>query len=238
MENLICKAEIKARISKVFKILTILLFILGIIVFISVHFERPDEYDGFLYETYGFYDYCYNIFSNHIYDKPVGEFPAVSSDFSVMNLIPLSLVIIILIQQFIIKFILKRCSLELSKDGIIEKRKYLFSNKLLQLPIEKVDSILIENRIIDKIFGGETIAIRSASGLIRFICVQNASEFVDKTLESIKAYKESNPHIDVNIPTNTSSDNLEQIKKLKEMLDNGIITQDEFDTKKKQLLGL
>ncbi len=101
-----------------------------------------------------------------------------------------------------------------------------------------MDSILIENRIIDKILGGQTIAIRSASGLIRFICVQNASEFVDKTLEAIKTYKESNPPADVNIPINTNGDNLEQIKKLKEMLDSGIITQDEFDTKKKQLLGL
>ncbi|MDE5558776.1 MAG: SHOCT domain-containing protein [Ruminococcus sp.] len=133
---------------------------------------------------------------------------------------------------------MKRCFLQLTKDGVIGSRKYLFSSKFLQLPIEKVDSILIENRIIDKILGGQTIAIRSASGLIRFICIQNASEFVDKTLEIIKAYKELNQPADANISTNTSGDNLEQIKKLKEMLDSGIITQDEFDTKKKQLLGL
>lgn len=30
----------------------------------------------------------------------------------------------------------------------------------------------------------------------------------------------------------------EQLKQYKELLDNGIITQEEFDTKKKQLLGL
>lgn len=34
------------------------------------------------------------------------------------------------------------------------------------------------------------------------------------------------------------TDNLDQIKKLKSLLDDGIITQDEFDTKKKQLLEL
>jgi len=33
-------------------------------------------------------------------------------------------------------------------------------------------------------------------------------------------------------------DNLEDLKKLKELLDSGIITQEEFDVKKKQLLGL
>ncbi|MDE5771159.1 MAG: SHOCT domain-containing protein [Ruminococcus sp.] len=143
-----------------------------------------------------------------------------------------------LIWKFSMKFIIKRCSLQLAKDGVIGNRKYLFSSKFLQLPIEKVDSILIENRIIDKLLGGQTVAIRSASGLIRFICIQNASEFVDKTLEVIKAYKESNQPTGANIPTNTSGDNLEQIKKLKEMLDNGIIAQEEFDVKKKQLLGL
>ena len=34
------------------------------------------------------------------------------------------------------------------------------------------------------------------------------------------------------------TNNLEQIKELKEMLDSGIISQEEFDAKKKQLLGL
>ena len=32
--------------------------------------------------------------------------------------------------------------------------------------------------------------------------------------------------------------NYDEISKLKQLLDNGIITQEEFDTKKKQLLGL
>ena len=35
-----------------------------------------------------------------------------------------------------------------------------------------------------------------------------------------------------------TEDNFEQIKKLKELLDIGAISQDEFELKKKQLLGL
>lgn len=232
MEDVICKAEMKIKSSKIFKILIILLFILGIIVFIPVSYE---------FETFGllehYYDY-HNIFGTSVYIKFPERFPYISGTFSIINLTPFFLGIIMLIWKISIKFIIKHCLLDLKKDGIIGKRKYLFSSKLLQLPIEKIDSILIENRIIDKMLGGQTIAIRSASGLIRFICVQNASEFVDKTLEAIKAYQESSQPNDVNIPTNTGGDNLEKIQKLKEMLDSDIITQDEFDTKKKQLLGL
>lgn len=39
-------------------------------------------------------------------------------------------------------------------------------------------------------------------------------------------------------PSASSTSNLDEIKKLKELLDIGAITQDEFDAKKKQLLGL
>ena len=35
-----------------------------------------------------------------------------------------------------------------------------------------------------------------------------------------------------------SHNDLDDLKKLKELLDNGIISQEEFDVKKKQLLGL
>lgn len=37
---------------------------------------------------------------------------------------------------------------------------------------------------------------------------------------------------------NSTSSNIEEIKKYKELLDMGIITQAEFDVKKKELLGL
>ena len=39
-------------------------------------------------------------------------------------------------------------------------------------------------------------------------------------------------------PTIASTSNADEIKKYKELLDMGVITQEEFDAKKKQLLGL
>lgn len=55
-----------------------------------------------------------------------------------------------------------------------------------------------------------------------------------KTLDSIKAAKQN--IVSVNVSNEKSS--VDQIKELKELLDMGILTQEEFDIKKKQLLGL
>ena len=41
-----------------------------------------------------------------------------------------------------------------------------------------------------------------------------------------------------NIQTNTTTSNADELKKYKELLDEGIISQEEFDAKKKQLLNL
>lgn len=68
----------------------------------------------------------------------------------------------------------------------------------------------------------------------------SANEFVKNVYIDIKAafaeYKKSPTPVASSSASKTSS--LDEIKKLKELLDIGAITQEEFDTKKKQLLGL
>ena len=39
-------------------------------------------------------------------------------------------------------------------------------------------------------------------------------------------------------PDNTNAGNADELKKYKDLLDSGVISQEEFDAKKKQLLGL
>lgn len=56
-------------------------------------------------------------------------------------------------------------------------------------------------------------------------------EFIDSKISEARARRNS--------PASTvASSPMEELKKCKELLDCGIITQEEFDTKKKQLLGL
>lgn len=66
-------------------------------------------------------------------------------------------------------------------------------------------------------------------GTPRYSTARNTAEEILRGLESILPSEESAP---------TVADSAAEIRKFKALLDDGIITQDEFDAKKKQLLGL
>ena len=67
-----------------------------------------------------------------------------------------------------------------------------------------------------------------------------ANEFAQKVYTDIKAALAEYKKAPASVATTTTNPGsaLDEIKKLKELLDMGAITQEEFDTKKKQLLGL
>lgn len=112
--------------------------------------------------------------------------------------------------------------------------------------MDKIDNIMVTENIINKIQGGKTVAVRSSSGLVKFPWVQNADEFVKLTLAEIEKYNQSLKNVDQNLVSAIAGNSVQKaqpeksaaqkIKDLKELLDSGLITQDEFDAKKKDLL--
>lgn len=75
------------------------------------------------------------------------------------------------------------------------------------------------------------IAITTASGAIKFKCIKNRDgiyETIGKLLVERQASKTAS--------NETSS--ADDLKKYKELLDTGVISQEEFDAKKKQILGI
>ena len=80
------------------------------------------------------------------------------------------------------------------------------------------------------------ITITSSSGHVTFYGVLNQQEIND-VITSLIRNKEDNKTENTTIVAPTTS-NAEELKKYKDLLDSGIITQEEFDAKKKQLLGL
>ncbi len=81
-----------------------------------------------------------------------------------------------------------------------------------------------------------SIAVTTASGAIKFVFMKNR----DSVYNIISALildrqKQSSPIENQHISASTSAD---ELQKFKNLLDNGTITQEEFDAKKKQLLGL
>lgn len=73
------------------------------------------------------------------------------------------------------------------------------------------------------------IAITTASGAIKFKCIKNRDEIYDVISKLLMERQTSKP---VSHETSPAED----LKKYKELLDTGVISQEEFDAKKKQIL--
>ena len=83
------------------------------------------------------------------------------------------------------------------------------------------------------------IAVATSSGKISFLAIKNCGE-IHKVLSNLlieRQNKVSAP-IQTTIKQEVNQSNADELKKYKELLDMGVITQEEFDAKKKQLLGL
>lgn len=80
------------------------------------------------------------------------------------------------------------------------------------------------------------IIVSTSSGSIKFMYIGNAIE-IHTVISEILMDRQDASKLAANI-VNKDVSNADELKKYKELLDSGIISQDEFDAKKKQLLGL
>ena len=101
--------------------------------------------------------------------------------------------------------------------------------KRVDLPLDSVSSTATIN-----IFKG--VSVSTSSGQIKFLFIKNANEMYEEINKLLieRQKKETQTIIKTENKTETPDD----LIKLKELLDMGIITQEEFDAKKKQILGL
>ena len=80
------------------------------------------------------------------------------------------------------------------------------------------------------------IAIATSSGRISFLMIKNRDE-IHKYVSDLVIERQGKP-IATTIKQEVPKSEADELKKYKELLDSDIITQEEFDAKKKQLLGL
>ena len=81
------------------------------------------------------------------------------------------------------------------------------------------------------------IAITSASGAIKFALIKNRDEIHD-TISKLLIERQNKPTSTTTIKQEIPQSNADELKKYKDLLDSGVISQEEFEAKKKQLLGL
>ena len=126
------------------------------------------------------------------------------------------------------------------KTGII-------SRTTLEINLMKVETVSVSQGIIDRLFGGGTLECRgTGSTRSRIRNVAEPYEFRKAFQDALDRY--SNNNVDKDTPSATpvrdvsSSKNLktnitQKLFQLKELLDSGILTQEEFDTEKKKILN-
>lgn len=111
---------------------------------------------------------------------------------------------------------------------VTDKRVYgkTAFGKRVDLPIDKISSV---GTCIP-----QGIMVATSSGAIRFWLLTNREE-VYNAISSLLGNRQAPAQTQ---RAENENNSLEDLKKLKELLDMGVITQEEFDAKKKQLLGL
>ncbi len=98
--------------------------------------------------------------------------------------------------------------------------------KRVDLPLDSVSAVGTS------LFKG--IAVATSSGRISFWAIQNRND-IHSALSNLLIERQSKTSAKSEYITQSNAD---ELKKYKDLLDSGIITQEEFDAKKKQLLGL
>ena len=81
------------------------------------------------------------------------------------------------------------------------------------------------------------IDVGTSSGRIKFKLIKN-QEDIHSVMSKLLMERQQKESKNTVIENTISTSNADELKKFKELLDSGIITQEEFDEKKKQLLGL
>ena len=123
---------------------------------------------------------------------------------------------------------------------VTDKRVYGTAafGKRVDLPLDKISAVGTSA------FKG--IAVTSASGAIKFSMIKIKFSMIKNNDEMHHAISqllmerqdESNKPIETVVKQEIPQSNADELAKFKSLLDSGIITQEEFEAKKKQLLGL
>lgn len=115
---------------------------------------------------------------------------------------------------------------------VTDKRIYgsVAFGKRVDLPIDSISAVGIS------MFQG--IAIGTSSGRIVFSMIKNRDE-IHTVISNLLIQRQNQSQKTITtITQEIPLSNADEIKKYKDLLDSGVITQEEFDAKKKQLLGL
>lgn len=137
------------------------------------------------------------------------------------TLIFMALAVVTILIGIILFFKWRKISLTVTDKRVYGSNS---SGKRVDLPLDAVSAISLVKK--------SAVAVTTASGAIKFGFLKNAEE-VHATVSDLLIQRQSQPR---GAAPAVSADAADQLKKFKALLDDGVITQAEFEEKKKALL--
>ncbi len=121
----------------------------------------------------------------------------------------------------------------LTKIAITVTDKRVYGNstwgRRVDLPLDSISAVALSAL--------KGIAVATSSGTIKFKAIENNEE-VHKTISDLLIERQGKAKTEATIKQEIYQSDADELVKFKELLDKGIITQEEYEAKKKQLLGL
>lgn len=154
---------------------------------------------------------------------------AITDDGSLGDLvIPAVIVAILLIISAIVLFVYtNNCEITVTDKRIYGKAAF---GKRVDLPLDSLSAVSTISAL-------KGIGVSSSSGTIKFLYINNVED-VHKAVSELLIERQNQVKAVTSIQQEIHQSEADELKKFRELLDSGIITQEEFDAKKKQLLGL
>ena len=114
---------------------------------------------------------------------------------------------------------------------VTDKRVYgkTMFGKRVDLPLDSISSVGLSSL--------HGISVGTSSGRISFVLIMNNRD-IHNSINDLLIHRQKKNSEPTTPSVASSTFNADELKKFKELLDMGVITQEEFDAKKKQLLGL
>ena len=137
----------------------------------------------------------------------------------------IAFIVVIAILLLIVNLAINKSEIVVTEDRVYGKAVF---GRRVDLPMDSISAI------------GTTIlkgiSVSTSSGIIRFVAIKNVEQIrvaIIKLLNDRQDIKKNSNFIHQTIHSNA-----DELKKYKELFDDGIISQEEFEVKKKQLLNL
>ena len=144
--------------------------------------------------------------------------------FAVVICVPISIIL------FVFYLYVNKMQIVVTDKRVYGKTSF---GKQVDLPLDSISAVGTS------LFKG--ISVGTSSGKISFLAISNRDEIYGEIKKILADRQEKEIKVKASTPiTNITQaqSNADELKKFKDLLDSGIITQEEFDAKKKQLLGL